>query len=101
VFYAKARGLLQDEHFAEAIEQFTEALKRDPSLALAYNGRGYAKTRLRRYAEAIKDFDEAIRLNPNYANAYVNRSAARRLLGDKAGADADQAKAREALQKSK
>ena len=32
-----------------------------------------------------------------YANAYTNRSGAKRAAGDKAGADADQAKAREFL----
>ena len=36
-------------------------------------------------------------LNPKYANAYTNRAAARRAAGDKAGAEADQAKAREFL----
>ncbi len=93
--------MLQDERFAEAIEQFTQALKLDPALSLAYNGRGYAQFRLKHYAEAIKDFNEAIRLNPDYANAYMNRSAARRVLGDGAGADADQAKARQALRKGR
>ena len=93
------RKLLDEEHFAEAIEQFTQALKIDPSLSLAYNARGYALFRLKLFKEAIKDFDEAIRLNPNYANAYMNRSATRRTMGDKTGADADQAKAKQALQK--
>ncbi len=83
-----------------AIDQFTAALKLDPSLSLAYNARGYCHFKLKHFAEAMKDFDEAIRLNANYANAYMNRSALKRVLGDKAGAEADQAKAREALQNS-
>jgi len=93
--HAQGRKLLQDEHYAEAIEQFTEALKLNPSHALAYNGRGWAHFRLKQYAEAISDFDRAIELNPSYANAYLNRSAAKRSSGDKTGADADQAKAKE------
>src|ERR1039458_4264557 len=53
-------------HFAEAVQQFTEALKRDPSLAPAYNGRGLAYLRLKEYIPAIADFDDAIRLDAAY-----------------------------------
>ena len=100
-YQARGRKLLQEEHYQEAIEQLTEALKLDPALSLAYNARGYAYIRLKRYAEALADFDEAIRLNPSYLNAYVNRGSARRAAGDKAGAGADQAKARELTQGKK
>src|SRR5262249_21732587 len=93
--HTRARKLLNDGKLAEAIEQFTIVLKQNPSHALAYNGRGYAQFRLKRYADAIADFDQAIRLNPSYANAYLNRSAAKRASGDKAGADADLAKSKE------
>ena len=88
---------MQDEHWAEAIEQFTEALKLNPSYALAYNGRGWAHFRLKHCAEAISDFDHAILINPSYANAFLNRSAAKRSCGNLAGADDDQAKAKELM----
>jgi tetratricopeptide (TPR) repeat protein len=84
---------MNDGKFAEAIEQFTRALDQNPAYAIAYNGRGFARYRLKKYAEAIADFDEAIRLNPNYANAYQNRSVARRASGDRPGAESDLAKA--------
>ena len=90
-----ARQLANDGHFEEAIQQFTEALKMDPAMSLAYNGRGYAHFRLKRYTEAVADFDQAIKLNPAYGNAYLNRGAAKKAAGDKAGGDADLAKARE------
>ena len=94
-FHARGRKLLQEERFAEAIQQLTEAVRLDPALALAYNARGYAYYRLKQYPQAMADFDRAISLNPGYANAYQNRSAARGATGDKAGSVADQAKARE------
>jgi tetratricopeptide (TPR) repeat protein len=93
--HAQARKLLLDGNFSQAIEQFTAAIRLDPAHALAYNGRGFARFRLKQYKEAVADFDEAIRLNPGYANAYQNRGVARRALGDKAGAGADLAKSKE------
>ena len=96
-YVQQGRTLIQEEHFAEAIEPLTQALKLDPFLATTFNARGYAYFRLKKFPQAIADFDQAIKLNPVYANAYTNRSSAKRAAGDKAGADADQAKARELL----
>ena len=99
-YSSAGRILLSENRFAEAIAQFSEALKLDPSLPLVYNARGYARFRLKQYSGAIADFDQAIRLNPAYTNAYLNRGAARAAAGDKAGADADNAKARELTAKT-
>jgi Flp pilus assembly protein TadD len=99
VHHMRARKLMDAEQFREAIGELNEAIHLDPGLSLAYNARGYAHLRLLQYKEAAADFDQAIRLNSAYANAYQNRAAARRLLGDKAGADADLAKAQELTKK--
>jgi tetratricopeptide (TPR) repeat protein len=96
-YQQQGRKLIQDEKFAEAIGPLTQALKLDPFVATTFNARGYAYFRLKKYGEAIADFDQAIKLNPMYGNAYTNRSSAKRAAGDKTGADADQAKARDLL----
>lgn len=90
-----ARGL-----YEEAFALFEEAIRLSPSLALAYNSRGYAHLRAKSYAEAIEDFSEAIRLNASYLNAYQNRSVARRLAGDREGYLEDQRRAQSLRRRS-
>jgi tetratricopeptide (TPR) repeat protein len=99
--YSRGRKLMEESKFSEAAEEFTKAVLLDPKFTLAFNARAYANIRLKRYHEAIADLDQALTLNPYYANAYQNRSVARRALGDKAGADADSAKAKELLPPAK
>jgi Flp pilus assembly protein TadD len=96
-YQQQGRKLIQEERFAEAITPLSQAVKLDPFLATAFNARGYAYYRLKKLPQAIADFDQAIKLNPLYGNAYTNRSGAKRAAGDTAGADADQARARDLL----
>ena len=99
-YQQEGRKHIQEEHFALAIAPLSQAIKLDPSMATAFNARGYAYFRLRKFKESLADFDQAIKLNPLYANAYTNRGSARRAAGDTAGADADQAKVREIMTKA-
>jgi tetratricopeptide (TPR) repeat protein len=93
-YQQQGRKLIQEEHFAQAIEPLTQAVKLDPFLATNFNARGFAYLRLKKLKEAIADFDQAIKLNPIYANAYTNRAAAKRAAGDTVGAEVDQVTAR-------
>ena len=100
-YQQQGRKLIQDDKFADAIPLLTQAVTLNPYLATAFNARGYAHFRLKQFKEALSDFDSAIKLNPAYANAYTNRSSVRRAVGDKAGADADQAKVRDLMKNAK
>jgi tetratricopeptide (TPR) repeat protein len=65
-----------------AIKDLLEAQRLQPSsvvnalLARAYNNRGIALTRKRKYEQSVSDFSEAIRLDPTIAVYYYNRAFA-------------------------
>lgn len=56
-----------------AVGKFDEAIKLDPSNALAYSSRGRAYIEKERYDDALADFNEAIRLDAKITSAYVGR----------------------------
>ena len=79
-----ARGWLSISYLLknpeEKILAYDQAISLDSKLAEAYNGRGFAKTKLGLYDEALDDFEMAISLQPDYAQAYNNRGAAKNEL---------------------
>jgi tetratricopeptide (TPR) repeat protein len=66
----------------KAIEDYSEAILRDPRLAIAYRSRGDAWSRTGEYDKAIADFDEFLRLKPSAADGYYGRGLARLQRGD-------------------
>jgi tetratricopeptide (TPR) repeat protein len=55
-YYRAGHELLSSERFEQAAEQFQNAIKKDPLLALAHYGLGQAYMNLRRYASAVRAF---------------------------------------------
>jgi tetratricopeptide (TPR) repeat protein len=83
-----------------AIENFTEALRFDPDLAVAFLNRGIAFKNKADYERALQDLEKAIELLPNVpavtpflTHAYFQRGEAHRLKGDYEQSLADFAKA--------
>jgi TPR repeat/Tetratricopeptide repeat len=62
--------------FDKAIADYSEAIRLNPTYAIAYNNRGHAWYAKNDFGKAIADYSEAIRLNPTYALAYWNRGIA-------------------------
>jgi Flp pilus assembly protein TadD len=62
--------------YDQAIEDYTQALERNPKDAVAWNNRGVAYDNKRMYDRAREDYTQALRLDPNYATAYNNRGGA-------------------------
>jgi tetratricopeptide (TPR) repeat protein/Zn-dependent membrane protease YugP len=59
--------------FANAIAEFDEALRIDPTLATAHYNRGHSYLMLGRLDEAMADLDAALRLEPGLIHAMVAR----------------------------
>ena len=57
----------------QAIEDFNEAIRLDPSDAEAYHGRGDVRLRQKRFNEAIGDYRKSIELKPIDASAAWNQ----------------------------
>lgn len=73
----------------DPIEEFNQAIERNPRERKAYVGRGWARAERGDTKGAEQDFTTAIELDPEIAEAYLDRGRARAVLGDAAGAIAD------------
>jgi tetratricopeptide (TPR) repeat protein len=88
-FFLQAEEKLNRQDFKGAIADYDQAIRLNPKLAVAYNGRGNARYELRDKQGAIADLEQAIRLDPKLAMAYNNRGGVRNELGDHRNAIAD------------
>ena len=75
--------------FKTSLDQFSRAIKYDPTLALFFVCRGAASLKLGRARDAIGDFDQAIKLEETYARAFHLRGLAYEKLGEFARAFQD------------
>jgi tetratricopeptide (TPR) repeat protein len=69
----ESNDLNNSKRYEEALAACEQALRLDPTYALAYYNKGAVLRQLKRYQEAISALDQAIRLDPTYANAYENK----------------------------
>lgn len=80
------RGItnIQNGDYRSAVEDFSEAIKVDPTFADAYVARGYTYFILEEYELALADYDRALELDPDYVDAYLGRGDLYLRLGDSA-----------------
>jgi tetratricopeptide (TPR) repeat protein len=90
-----SRGIACNEKglLGRAVTDFTEALRLNPGLVVAYVGRSFAYINKGELEKALCDLNEAIRLDQNSKEAYYNRAIAllRKKEFDKAIADFSEA----------
>ena len=79
--------------YHRAIQDYDQALRRDPNSVAAYNNRGIACAVKGDYDQAIRDYDQAIQIDPSLVATYNNRGIAYKCQGgyDRAIQDFDQA----------
>jgi tetratricopeptide (TPR) repeat protein len=67
----------------EEIRAYTEALRLNPTLSVAYSNRGVARQEKGDLDGALQDYEEALRLRPDYDLASHNRERLLKTLNKK------------------
>ena len=80
--YYRAVRLLEIQEFDRSIAAYGLVIRKLPSFARAYQGRGLAFFGDERFELAMEDFDTAIELEPDFAGAYVDRARLHIELGN-------------------
>jgi len=75
-----------------AIDDFSKVIEIDPTYAMAYDRRGWAKIELGDYLGGIEDYTKVIELSPKDKWGYLQRARAKVKLGDYLGGIEDYTK---------
>ncbi|MBW4627502.1 MAG: tetratricopeptide repeat protein [Brasilonema octagenarum HA4186-MV1] len=81
-YYKQGHASYKVKDYQQAIENFTQAIQKDPKYAKAYVNRGNAHYNLKEYEAALADYTQAIGINPTETKAYVNRGNSRHMLAE-------------------
>jgi tetratricopeptide (TPR) repeat protein len=92
-FFEQGKKFSKVKDSDHAINNYTEAIKRNPKFTKAYNNRGIAYIDKQQFDLAIADFTKAIELDPKNGKTYNNRAVAYWQKGEIARARQDIQKA--------
>jgi DNA-binding helix-hairpin-helix protein with protein kinase domain len=81
-YYTKGHAAYKVKNYEQAAEQFSHAIKNNPSNAKAHMNRGNARFNMKDYEGALADYTQALTINPNEVKAYVNRGNVRYTLAE-------------------
>ena len=80
-------------NFDQAIADYTEAIRLDPTAESSYQDRAFAWARLKNWRKAIQDYDQALRIDPRDADILRDRGLAHSYTKEYGKAIADYAEA--------
>lgn len=69
----KGNELFKAQKYPEAVEQYTEAIARNPDDHRVYSNRAACYTKLAAFNEALKDADKCIEIAPEFAKGYTRK----------------------------
>eukprot|EP00164_Ancoracysta_twista_P006672 GFYU01009329.1.p1 GENE.GFYU01009329.1~~GFYU01009329.1.p1 ORF type:complete len:491 (-),score=135.40 GFYU01009329.1:512-1984(-) len=72
----KGNKLFGDKHYDPAIDAYTEAINRNPNIAIYYGNRAAAYLKTELYGIAAADASKAILIDPGYVKGYYRRGTA-------------------------
>jgi len=72
---AKDEGnvLFRENKFAQAVERYSEAIKRNPTDHTLYTNRAQTYIKLMALPEALKDAEESLKLKPDFVKAFLRK----------------------------
>lgn len=88
-FFNNGVSKISIENYKDAIADFTEAIRFNPTYAASYYYRGFSHANLKENREAIADYTQVLQLTPSYAKAFFQRGLVYSSLEQKQEAIAD------------
>lgn len=76
----KGGELFKEGKFPDAIKEFDEGLRRDPTNVAIYTNRSQCFIKLMEPAQALKDANKAIELNPKFVKGWVRKGTCHQMM---------------------
>lgn len=70
----KAAELFKEGKYPEAVDRYSEAMRRNPTDHTLYSNRAWAYMKLGSYPSAIKDCEECLKRQPTFVKAWVRKA---------------------------
>ncbi len=80
-YFSKARNLLVQGNFQEAIDCYQETINFDGAQAITFSYIGECYEKMERYEQALIHYDQALALDPNWVDAWIGRGVVKDVQG--------------------